>query len=434
MSANLPVQFSVLEDPASVDPALLDAADPLRDFRARFAHDESGLNYLDGNSLGRLPRATVALLHDAIERQWGQRLIRSWNEGWFDLPERIGAKIARLLGAREDEVIVADSTSVNLYKLAVAALEAQRGSGRKYILTDDLNFPSDLYILQGIAAHFSGEFQVRVIPSRDGVHGDAERLCAEIDEQTALITLSHTCFKSAYTWEMATINALAREKGALTLWDLSHSAGSIVVELEKSAADLAVGCTYKYLNGGPGAPAWLYVSSEMQRRLRNPISGWMSQRGLFDFGLDYGQSPGMRGFLTGTPPVLSLAAIEPGVDLLLEAGMENLRAKSVLQSEYMIALWEAHLAPLGYTLNSPRDVAWRGSHISLGHVEGWRIDQALIHRMNTLPDFRQPDNIRMGIAPLYNTFSDIHAAVHSLKRAIDEGIYLQIGASQQSVT
>jgi kynureninase len=386
------------------DPALLDAADPLRDFRERFVPDESGLIYLDGNSLGRLPKATVALMQDVIERQWGQRLIRSWNEGWFDLSERIGAKVARLLGAREDEVIVADSTSVNLYKLALAALEAKRDSGRATILTDDLNFPSDIYVLQGIAAHYGGEFQVKVIPSRDGIHGDAERLCAEIDESVALVTLSHTCFKSAYTYDMAAINALAREKGAITLWDLSHSGGSVVVELDNSAADLAVGCTYKYLNGGPGAPAWLYVSGEMQRLLRNPISGWMSQRNLFDFGLEYAQSAGMRGFLAGTPPMLSLAAIEPGVDLLLEAGMENLRSKSVRQSEYMVALWEEQLAPLGYTLNSPRDVAWRGSHISLGHVEGWRIDQALIHRMNTLPDFRQPDNIRLGIAPLYNTF------------------------------
>lgn len=422
----------------SIAPELLDQADPLRDFRSRFVHDDSGLTYLDGNSLGRLPKATVEYLRDVIEQQWGARLIRSWNEGWFDLPERIGGKIARLLGAQANEVIVADSTSVNLYKLALAALQAQQGSGRTLVITDDLNFPSDLYILQRILAHFGGDFTLQVIPSPDGIHGPVDAILDALHgaqgDKVALVTLSHTCFKSAYTYDMPAINAAAQTAGAYTLWDLSHSAGSVPTALHDWRADLAVGCSYKYLNGGPGAPAFLYVRDELQHRLHNPLAGWMSQQNLFDFGLEYTQTPGIRGFLTGTPPVISLAAIEPGIDLLLEAGMARLRGKSLAQTGYLIDLWEQKLAPLGYTLNTPRDIARRGSHVSLGHVDGWRIDQALIHRMNTLPDFRQPDNIRIGIAPLYNTFAEVHATVHSLARIVEEGIHLQMDNSLSKVT
>lgn len=418
----------------TLSPALLDAADPLQTFRDRFVHDDSGLNYLDGNSLGRLPKATETLLQDVITRQWGERLIRSWNEGWIDLPARVGDKIAHLLGAEEHEVVVADSTSVNLYKLAVAALASVRGSGRKYIVTDDMNFPSDIYILQRVVAHFGGEFVLRIIPSPDGIHADMDALLTALDDSVALVSLSHTCFKSAYVYDMAKVCAAARAAGAITLWDLSHSAGAVVVELNQAGADLAVGCSYKYLNGGPGAPAWLFASTEMQRTLRNPIGGWMGQQDPFDFGLTYTQEPGIRGFLTGTPSVLALAAIEPGVDLLLEAGMERLRAKSMRQSEYLITLWQKELAPLGFTLNTPRDVALRGSHVSLGHVEGWRIDQALIHERNTLPDFRQPDNIRLGIAPLYNTFSEVHAAIQALKAIVEEGAHLGYSPYQGMVT
>jgi kynureninase len=410
----------------------LDAADPLAAFRQQFALAEPDLIYLDGNSLGRLPRESAALAHDLVERQWGERLIRSWNEGWFDLPERIGGKLARLLGAHPDEVVIADSTSVNLFKLAVAALRHQRG--RKRILTDDLNFPSDVYVLQGAIDLLDAGHRLEIAPAPDGVHGPVDALLAQLEGDVAIVVLSHTVFKSGYVYDLAAITAAAHAAGALILWDLSHSAGSVPVDLAGAGVDLAIGCTYKHLNGGPGAPAFLYVRRDLQALLHNPISGWMGQRNPFDFGLQYEAAPGLRHFLTGTPPVLSLALIEPGVDLLLAAGMAAVRAKSVAQTGYLIALWEAMLAPLGYTLKTPRRAEARGSHVSLGHVEGWRINQALIRDLGVLPDFRAPDNIRLGIAPLYTTFADLYLAAERLRRAVEEGIYARYSRQRAVVT
>ncbi|GIK72535.1 MAG: kynureninase [Chloroflexota bacterium] len=410
----------------------LDAADPLARFRARFVNAEPDLIYLDGNSLGRLPHDSAMLAHDLTARQWGERLIRSWNEGWFTLPERVGGKLAQLLGAQTDEVIVADSTSVNLFKLAVAALRHQRGRTR--ILTDDLNFPSDVYILQGIVEMLDAGHRLEIIRSEDGVHGPVEALLAALDEDVALVVLSHTVFKSGYLYDMAAVTAAIHAAGALVLWDLSHSVGSAPVELNAADADLAIGCTYKYVNGGPGAPAFLYVRRDLQPLLRNPISGWMGQHNPFDFTLEYAAELGLRHFLTGTPAVLSLALIEPGVDLLLEASMNALRAKSIRQSEYLIALWEEMLAPLGYMLKSPRQAEQRGSHISLGHAEGWRINQALIRDLNVLPDFRAPDNIRLGIAPIYTTFTDVYTAAEQMRRAVEERIYARYSDQRAAVT
>ena len=434
--------------PFSTDPAYarqLDDEDELAGFRTRFVVDDPDLIYLDGNSLGRLPRDTVTQARHLLEQGWGQRLIRGWNDGWIEINEWIGDKIAALLGASPGEVAIADSTSTNLYKLALAALRAR--PGRKKIVTDDLNFPSDVYIFQGLSAPFvvgasapgtevptTNPLEIEIVPSPDGIHGPVEGLLAAIDEDTALVSLSHTVFKSAYTYDMAAITAHAHKMGALTLWDLSHSAGSVIIELNKANADLAVGCTYKYLNGGPGAPAFLYVRKDLQEELTNPISGWFGQKNAFAFGLKYEPAPGIRRFLTGTPPILSIAPIEMGVDLLLEAGMARLRAKSVLQTEYLIALWRELLAPLGFTMNSPADPAWRGSHISLGHPDAWRIDQALIEEMNVLPDFRKPDNIRLGITPLYTTFAEIHEAVMRLKRVVDERLYEKYEAGAGGVT
>lgn len=410
----------------------LDATDPLAPLRERFVIDDPELIYLDGNSLGRLPRASAALAEQVVREQWGGRLIRGWNEGWFDAPERVGAKIARLVGAEPDELIVADSTSVNLFKLAAAALRAR--PGRAQIITDDLNFPSDIYILQGLIDLLGGRHALEIARSPDAIHGPAEQIVAQLGERTALLTLSHTVFKSGYVYDMAALNAAAHAAGALTLWDLSHSVGAVPVELRASGADLAIGCCYKYLNGGPGAPAFLYVRRELQEQLRNPIAGWMGQRGLFDFTLDYQPAPGLRRFLSGTPPVVALALIEPGVDLLLEAGMPALRAKSARQTEYLVGLFDALLAPAGYTLNSPRELAWRGSHVSLGHAEGLGIDLALINDMRVLPDFRAPDNIRLGIAPLYTSFLDIHAAAVRMRQIVDEKLYERYAGRAPTVT
>ncbi len=411
----------------------LDAADPLSAFRDRFVIDDPDLIYLDGNSLGRLPRATVARLDEVIQREWGQRLVRSWGEGWFEAAGRIGDKIARLVGAAEGEVILADSTSVNLYKLTLAALAAR--PDRQTILTDDLNFPSDLYILQSAARLAGGGYRVRVIPSADGIHGPAEAICAAINDDTALVSLSHTVFKSGYVYDMATITAAAHRAGALALWDLSHSAGSVLVDLNGAAADLAVGCTYKYLNGGPGAPAFLYVRGDLQGALDNPISGWIGRRDPFDFALDYAPAAGRQRFLTGTPPHPVAGGRGAGRRFAAGGGHGvDVRARSVRLSEYLLALYDERLAPLGFRLNSPRDPARRGSHISLGHEEGLRINLALIRDVNVLPDFRRPDNIRIGIVPLYNTFAELHEAVERLRRVVVERLYERHDAADLRVT
>lgn len=409
----------------------LDAEDPLASFRERFVIADPELIYLDGNSLGRLPKAAAALSGELVERQWGERLIRSWNDSWFEMPQRVGAKIARLLGAAADEVVVADSTSVNLFKLTVAALQAR--PGRRRLVTDELNFPSDLYVLQS-ALDLCGGGRLEIVRSPNRITVPSEAMEAAIDDDTALVSLSHTAFKSGFVHDMARITAAAHRGGALTLWDLSHSAGAVPLDLEGAGADLAVGCSYKYLNGGPGAPAFLYVRRALQERLGNPIAGWFGRRDPFDFELDYQPVEGVRRFLTGTPPVLSLALIEPGVDLLLEAGMDRLRAKSVRQSEYLVEQWEAVLAPLGYGLASPRDAAQRGSHVSLSHPEGWRVNRALIERLNVIPDFRAPDLIRLGICPLYTTYRELCTAVEALRQAVTDRLFAVYPAERQGVT
>lgn len=411
--------------------AALDAQDPLAYLRAAFVDDQPDLIYLDGNSLGRLPLAATRLAEDLVRRQWGGRLIRGWNEGWFAAPERVGAKIARLIGADPDEVIVADSTSVNLFKLAIGALRARPGD----VLSDDLNFPSDLYVLQGVLELLGDGRILELASSPDGIHGPVAALQTQLASgRFALLTLSHTTFKSGYTYDMAALSAAARASGTLTLWDLSHSVGAVPIDLHAAGADLAIGCCYKYLNGGPGAPAFLYVRRELQDQIVNPISGWMGQRNLFAFDLTYQPAPGMRQYLSGTPPVIALSLIEPGLDLLLEAGMERLRAKSAQQSSYLISLSDQILAPLGFTLKSPRNLAERGSHVALGHPQALGIDLALINELGVLPDFRAPDNLRLGIAPLYNSFTDLHRAVIRMARAVSGGHYLRYQDVAPTVT
>ncbi|MCB8925079.1 MAG: kynureninase [Ardenticatenaceae bacterium] len=409
----------------------LDAQDPLAHFRDQFVIDDPDLIYLDGNSLGRLLKRSRDVAQDLVDRQWGKQLIRGWNEGWIDLQSQIGGKIGQLIGADADEVIVADSTSINLFKLALAAVNFN--NGRSKIITDDLNFPSDLYILQGVARLAKRPLQLQIIPS-DDIHGPVEALAAAIDDDTALVALSHTVFKSSYTYDMAKITQLAHNAGALMLWDMSHSVGSVPADLHAANAPLAVGCTYKYLNGGPGSPAFLYVQRNWQRKLGNPITGWMGHESMFDFALDYERDAGLRHFLTGTPPVLSTALIEPGVDLLLEAGMDRLRDKSVQQTSYLLDLWREWLAPLGFRLNSPAEAAQRGSHISLGHDDSWRISQALINEMRVIPDFRKPDNIRLGIAPIYTRYTDIYEAMHRLRQVMLEKLYERYSSMENTFT
>ncbi len=409
-----------------------DSEDELAPFREAFVLAEPGLIYLDGNSLGALPRKAAERLDTAIADEWGRDLIRGWNAGWYDAPRRIGDKIARLVGAGSGEVVVSDSTSVNLFKLVMAALSVQRG--RERVVSDVLNFPSDLYVLQGCIRLLGERHRLDLIPSADGITIDLPTLLDAIDERTALVTLSHVTFKSGFLHDAVAVTEKARRVGALVLWDLSHSVGVVPIDLRGWGADLAVGCSYKYLNGGPGAPAFLYVRRGLQERAQSPIWGWFGQRAPFGFDLDYEPAEGVTRFLAGTPPVLSLIALEPALELVLEAGIERIRAKSVSLTSYLVDLVDAVLAPLGFRLGSPRDAARRGSHVSIRHAEGYRINRALIEEMQVLPDFREPDNIRLGLAPLYTSFSDVWEAVDRLRRVVQEGRYRRYGPDRLQVT
>jgi kynureninase len=410
----------------------LDKHDDLARFRDEFVIDDPDLVYLDGNSLGRLLRRSIDRMQQVITGEWGGRLIRGWNEGWFTAPQRVGAKIAQLIGADADEVIVCDSTSVNFFKLVVAALRFQ--SDRKKVVTDNMNFPSDVYILEGAVDLLGDNRKLDMIPAADGMTLMPEMVDASIDHTTALVTLTHTAFKSGFVYDMAAITKIAHRPGALMLWDLSHSVGAMPIDLHAANVDLAVGCTYKYLNGGPGSPAFLFVRRDLQEKLINPIWGWFGQQGQFDFGLHYQPAAGLNRFLTGTPSMLSLAAVEPAIDLILEAGIDRLRAKSIKQTEYLIGLYDELLRPIGFSLNSPRDQNRRGSHVSIGHAEALRIDRALIEDLNVIPDFRAPDNIRLGIAPLYTSFADIHEGVLRIRRAVEEKLFEKYELERPEVT
>lgn len=395
----------------------LDDADLLRPFREAFEIEEGGPIYLDGNSLGRMPRAAKAVLEQAATA-WSDRLIRGWNEGWIEASHRIGEKLAQFLGAGADEVVVADSTSVNLYKLATAAV---RRSGKPKIVTDALNFPSDLYVLQGVCRETGAE--LIVVPSEDGIVTSPEAIEAELDDRTALLALTHTSFKSGFVHDMSRLTSAAHAVGALALWDLSHSAGAVPVDLRSAGADLAVGCGYKYLNGGPGAPAFLFVRQELQSDLIQPIWGWLGHAEPFAFEPIYRPAQGIGQFVSGTPPILSLLPVECGVDLLLEAGMDRLVEKSRRQTEFLIEMADALLVPLGFRMASPRDPGQRGSHVALAHPEGLAIDLALIHEANVIPDFRAPDVVRFGIAPLYNTFMDIAEAMLRTREVVERDVH-----------
>ena len=414
----------------------LDAQDELAGFRDEFVISDPDLVYLDGNSLGRLPRRTVAAMQRVIEAEWGERLIRAWNDGWVNTPAASGGKIAQLIGAQPDEVLVTDSTSLNLFKLATAAVRAR--PERTKIVSDVFNFPSDLYIFQGIIDLLGNRHRLELIQSADGVSIEAQAVEACLDAQTALVGLTHVAFKSAFMYDMRRVTEQAHRAGALMLWDLSHSVGAVPLDLNGCNVDLAVGCTYKYLNGGPGAPAFLYVRRDLQAQLLQPIWGWFADANPFAFDLEFKPAQELSRFRVGTAPMLSMKAIEPAVDLLLEAGMERLRAKSIQQTEYLIYLAEQWLLPLGFSLGSPRHAEQRGSHVSLRHAESYRINRALIEApppaLKVIPDFRTPDNIRLGIAPLYTSFVHIHRAMARLRQVAAEKIYEQYPGERLAVT
>ncbi len=414
----------------------LDEENPLRTYRDAFYIPDDRLIYLDGNSLGRLPLKTRDLLKKTVDEEWGSALITSWNRNWYDLPHRLGEKLALIIGAGPDEVVVTEATSTNLYKLAFAALDYQQGRNR--ILTDDTNFPSDLYILQGITEKVRPEAELVTVASGDGLIPDVDRILDSVDEHTALVCLSHVCFKSAYQYDIEKITREAHRHGSLVLWDLSHSAGITPVKLNSCRADLAVGCTYKYLNGGPGAPAYLYVRKDLQERLVNPVRGWFSSGDPFDFKLRYQPAGNINRFQVGTPPVLSMRAVEPGLDMILEAGLDLIREQSVQLTEYLRFLVKEQLEDLGISLASPADPGYRGSHLALRHPEAYRIAQAMIkgdkEGLKIIADFRAPDILRLGIAPLYNTYRELYTTAERIRKVISGKEYLLFSSRRNTVT
>jgi len=378
----------------------LDATDALAFARERFRLPE-GVIYLDGNSLGALPAAAPTALANTAERQWGEDLIASWNKhGWIGWPTRIAAKLAPIVGARPSELLIADSTSVCLFKLLAAAARAR--PGRKTIVTQKRNFPTDLYVAQGLADMLG--LTLRAV--------EPDEVIGAIDADTAAVTLTHVDYRGGSAHDMRAVNDAARDAGALVVWDLSHSAGAIELDLNASGAELAVGCGYKYLNGGPGAPAFIYIAQALQDELSNPLQGWMGHADPFAFDDDYRPAEGMLKFLTGTPSILALAALDAGLATFEGIAMRDLAAKSRSLSRLFIDEVEARCGS-EVRLASPRDPMHRGSHVVFAHPEGYAVMQALIAR-GVIGDFRAPDLMRFGFAPLYNSHAEIVRAAEIL--------------------
>ncbi|WP_316756727.1 kynureninase [Streptomyces herbicida] len=408
----------------------LDAVDPLAAFRERFVVDDPGLIYLDGNSLGRLPTATPERLREVIEDGWGGGLVRSW-QGWIDWGARLGDRLAEhVLGARPGEVVISDSTSVNLYKLAGAALDAAPERGT--VLMDAEDFPTNRYVLQGLAGRRG--LRLRRLPSDLDGGLDLDVLRSALDRDVALVVLSLVSYRSGALLDMAQVNELAHAVGARVLWDLSHAAGAVPVDLDASGAELAVGCTYKYLNGGPGSPAFLYVRQDLQAGLRQPVWGWFGQREQFRMGPDYDPVPGIERFLVSTPPLLSLAAIDPALDLVEEAGVPRIRAKGLLLGRLADDLADAWLAPLGFRAASPRPAHRRGCHVSLYHPDAWRICQTLAADAKVVCDYRVPDRLRIGPSPLYTRFTEVWDALARVREIAAGRTYASRSADLARVT
>lgn len=396
-----------------------DEKDPLAEFKSHFALPP-GVIYLDGNSLGAMPRSAHARSAQVVEQEWGVGLIRSWNSAnWFELPSRLGNKLGRLVGAGEDEVVVTDTTSLNLFKSLAAALRIQRQAhpGRRVIVSERDNFPTDLYMVQGMMDLLQQGYALRLVDEPAGL----ERA---IDDEVAVLLLSHVNYRTGAMHDMAAVTAMAHRHAVLTIWDLAHSAGAVPVDLRGAQADFAVGCTYKYLNGGPGAPAFIWVAARHRDRFWQPLSGWWGHSRPFDMAADYQPADGIRRYLCGTQPVVSMALVECGLDIALQADMSRVREKSLALTDLLISLVQSRCHGHPLVLVTPLDHAIRGSHVSFSHPQGYAVMQALIAR-GVIGDYREPGLLRFGITPLYLGHADIWDAVEILKDILDTGSWDQ---------
>ncbi|WP_227105536.1 kynureninase [Chromobacterium rhizoryzae] len=394
---------------------IADQQDPLAGFRQRFDLPANTF-YLDGNSLGVLPKGALERSRQVITGEWGHDLIRSWNTaGWFDMPARLGDKLAPLLGAGPGETVVTDTTSLNLFKALAAALRIQRQAHpeRKVILSERDNFPTDLYMIQGMIEFLQQGYELRLID-------EALPLEQALDEDVAVLLLSHVNYRTGYLYDMAAVTRSAHQRGALAIWDLAHSAGALQVDLNGADADFAVGCTYKYLNGGPGSPAFIWVAPRHQNAFWQPLSGWWGHAKPFEMAADYAPAQGIRRFLCGTQPIVSLALVECGLDVARQVDAQQLRAKSLALTDLFIELVEQRCGGHPLTLITPREHARRGSHVSFRHPQGFAVMQALIAN-GVIGDYREPEVLRFGITPLYLSHADIWDSVEILREILDSG-------------
>ena len=390
----------------------LDRVDPLAPLRDKFLLPPGVIN-LDGNSLGALPRSTAARVSRVIEKEWGEDLITSWNRhDWIEMPQRVGDKIARLVGAGAGEVVVTESTSINLFKVLAVALKMR--PGRRAIVSEVENFPTDLYMAEGLTKLLGQDYILRLVP--------AHHLRHALGADTAVLMLTQVNFRTGALHDMAAMTAAAHAAGALAIWDLSHTAGALPVDLDGAQADFAIGCGYKYLNGGPGAPAFVYAAARHHGQAAQPLYGWLGHDAPFDFATSYRPAAGIRQYVVSTPSILALAALEEGVDLLLQADLSELRAKSQALTEAFITLVEARCTGLGLSLATPRDPARRGSQVSFAHDHSYAVMQALIAR-GVIGDFRAPDLIRFGFSPLYIRHVDVWDAAENLRDVLVSGAW-----------
>jgi len=412
-----------------------DAADPLRRFRSSFVNEDPDQCYLDGNSLGRLPVATVTAVADLLRQEWGGKLVAGW-EHWIDASQRIGDRFGRVtLGAAPGQVLATDTTSVNLFRLAVGALKDR--PDRRTIIVDEANFPTDRYVLQGIAREHG--YRLVTIPNADPSVTSHELitpdlLAAYLNDDVALVSLQVVNYRSGARQDVAALTRLVHSHGAHLLWDAAHAVGAIDLQLDAWGVQLAVGCTYKYCNSGPGAPAWLYVAQSLQERFQPAIDGWFAQRDQFAMGPTFDRAPGIRGFQIASPSILGLTCIDASLDVIEAAGMSEIEEKAGRGTDFMLDLVDAWLAPLGFGVDTPREANRRGGHISLTHPDAAQIARAMRELTNVIPDFRRPNVIRLAVSPLYTSYAEIFTGLERLRDLVASGRYRSVSMEGTNVT
>ncbi|MDA9602510.1 aminotransferase class V-fold PLP-dependent enzyme [Flavobacteriaceae bacterium] len=412
----------------------LDQEDILANFKNYFENNSNEI-YLDGNSLGKLPKKTLKILQETIQNQWGKRLIRSWNEIWLDLPLGLAKKYGALLNIKKEEVIIGESTSVRLYQILHALINSKKYTNK--LSSDNLNFPTDLYILEGLANEFNLS-KVNLINYKQEIFADLNLLKKNIQNNQGIYCLSLVTFKSSFLYPMKDLNLWAEENNSIIVWDLSHAIGAVEIDLKETQTKIALGCSYKFMNGGPGSPAFLFIQKKLQDLLHNPIKGWFGHQNPFNFAPNYLPDSGINRFASGTTQVLSMQAMEPGIDITLEAGIKNLRKKSIALSEFFLNGIEEELIPLGFKIQSPSNSDLRGSHLTISHPASWQICQALIqgesNALKVIPDYRPPNLLRFGIAPLYTSYENIFRVLIRIKEIVKTESYKKFEIKKTKVT